>query len=281
MLPKILDHAKMHNIRPNKSLGQNFILDINFCKSFILHEKISDKIVLEIGPGLGTLTRAILSYEPFKLVCLEKDAKCIPILKEIALVHPNLEFEEADVMKYLMHYKQNPLNFKFDSIISNLPYNIASRVLVDLIEIIVLGASIKSITIMVQKEVADRILGLPNSKNYGLLTVLVNSVCNVTRIVNVGPQMFYPVPNVTSTVINLTPKNDIIDSKLFNQIKILAKNGFNQRRKILKSSMKDFIKFIPENLWLLRAENLTGEDYKNIAINSLNIIQFDKNLNSM
>lgn len=311
-LPKVLDHAKMYDIFPNKSLGQNFILDINFCKKIIQHEIIQGQNILEIGPGLGSLTRAILDQSPKRLLCLEKDRKCIRVLDDISKIYNNLAFIEVDALDYIKQYKMyyknisnkntvknsqtkenlgdeeelknklasqdiddfnyhknlvDDLNeFKIDSIISNLPYNVGNRIIIEVIQLVTMGAKIRSMTFMVQKEVADRILSPYGSKIYGQLSVLVQSMCNVTRIMNVSPDVFHPAPKVMSTVLHFCPK--IMDEKssiLFKEIKLLTTSGFGQRRKIIKTSMKNFLKYIPENMWHLRAENLTVEDYMKIA----------------
>lgn len=276
MLPKILDHALQYDIRPNKTLGQNFILDINFCQKIISHENIVGKNILEIGPGLGSLTRAILSKNPSNLLCLEKDSKCIQILRDIQKHYPKLEFHEVDALNFIKKIKVDTIKsdkfdlikFNIDSVISNLPYNVGNRIIIDLIELICLGAQIKSMTFMVQKEVADRILAEPNCKEYGQLTVLINSVCDVTRIMNVGPQIFYPPPKIESSVLHFTPRSNNkyqITLKFFETIKTLTCASFNQRRKIIKTSMKNFLPFIPVEFWSKRAENLTIENYIDIA----------------
>jgi 16S rRNA (adenine1518-N6/adenine1519-N6)-dimethyltransferase len=262
-LPSIQEHARMHGILAKKSLGQNFLFDTNITDKVVSHAgKIEGKDVIEIGPGPGGLTRSILKQNPHKLVVIEKDARCIDLLRELQQYHPSLEIIEEDAMKFDL----SSLGLLRPKIISNLPYNIGTELLFKWIEQI---EHFADFTLMFQKEVADRICAKENDNNYGRLSVMVALVANAQKCFDLSPKAFTPPPKVFSSVIHIVPKQDQYPKKLLNYAAEFVKQAFSARRKMIRKNLsgfldsEDFIKLdIPETL---RAENISPENYIKIC----------------
>ncbi len=253
----------MHGILAKKSLGQNFLFDSNITDKVASYaEKISDMDVIEIGPGPGGLTRSILKQNPRKLVVIEKDSRCINLLREVQQYHPNLEIIEEDAMKFDLI----DLALNKPKIISNLPYNIGTELLFKWIEQI---EHFSDFTLMFQKEVADRICAKENDNHYGRLSVMVALVAESQKCFDLSPQAFTPPPKVFSSVIHVTPKLEQYPKKLLNFAAEFVKQAFSARRKMIRKNLagflqaKDFEKLnISETL---RAENISPEDYIRIC----------------
>jgi 16S rRNA (adenine1518-N6/adenine1519-N6)-dimethyltransferase len=227
-----------HGFRHSKSLGQNFLSDIHIIESIVDGSDIAENdLVIEIGPGMGVLTAAA-AERAGKVVAVEIDKNLIPILKETLSEYDNIEVINADIMKTdlreIAAANQPPENGKV-RIIGNLPYYITTPIVMKLLEEHVPA---DSITIMMQKEVADRIKASPGGKDYGALTVAVNFYCTVTHVANAPKEVFVPRPKVDSTVIRLDLREkcpvELIDEKLFFET---VKSGFGQRRKTLLNSL--------------------------------------------
>ncbi len=275
------EFIKKYELNAKKSLGQNFILDKNFtdkiAKSAVDKDKkdFADEIILEIGPGPACLTRSILDLNPKKLIVIEKDARCIKILQEIQEFYgkEKLEIINEDALlideeKILAPFFKDD-NFK---IISNLPYNIGTVLLIKWLKII---DKISSMTLMLQKEVAQRISAKVNDKNYGRISVLTQLFAESKILFEVNKNIFTPPPKVTSAIIQISPLSKPIceiDVKILEKLTFFA---FNQRRKMIKSSLKnvDFIDNLKIDEVLsktninseLRAQNLTIIDFCKIA----------------
>jgi 16S rRNA (adenine1518-N6/adenine1519-N6)-dimethyltransferase len=265
-LPSIAKHAKQNGIEPKKSLGQNFLFDSNLCDKIAATADIKkDDVIIEIGPGTAGLTRSILSQNPSKLIVFEKDSRCINLLNDIKYYYPNLEIFEKDALTLNLKefLKTNNISGKV-KILSNLPYNISTTLIANWMKDLDL---IKSIHVMVQKEVADRIKSEPNSKNYGRLSVLCQMNCKIEKDFDVSPDSFYPKPKIWSSVISFFPKEALYDLDIIENIEKITHIAFSMRRKMLKASLK---KHLPEDAISeidlnLRAENISVEQYINIA----------------
>ncbi|MCI8284289.1 MAG: 16S rRNA (adenine(1518)-N(6)/adenine(1519)-N(6))-dimethyltransferase RsmA [Firmicutes bacterium] len=225
-----------HGFRHSKSLGQNFLTDINIIDAIIEGSEIgSEDLVIEIGPGMGVLTAAAAEAAG-RVIAVEIDRHLIPILKDTLAEYDNIEIINADIMKTdLTELIESNRQAGRVRIIGNLPYYITTPIVMKLLEERVPA---DSITIMMQKEVADRMKAEPGGKTYGALTVAVGFYCTVSHVANAPKEVFVPRPKVDSTVIRLDirekPPVELINEKIFFET---IKNGFGQRRKTLLNSL--------------------------------------------
>lgn len=276
-----------YDIKPIKSLGQNFIIDKNIIDKIIEKSMIGKgDLVIEIGPGIGVLTAAA-AEKASKVIAIEIDKKLIPILEETLSEYNNIEIINNDIMKInfrgiLEQNKEiNGQRIKGVKILGNLPYYITTPIIMKILEDRVAA---DSITVMLQKEVADRIKAKPGSKIYGALSVAVQYYCNVVHVANVSKEVFVPRPKVDSSVIRL----DLRKEKLFllndeNVFFAVVKAGFGQRRKTLLNSLtgiygltKDEIASIIKRSGIdpgRRAETLQLQEFAALA----NMIQLKNN----
>ena len=216
--------------RIKKELGQHFLNDKETLERISVICNLKKKLVIEIGPGKGSLSRYILKRNPLKLILIEKDTSLRPYLSKIKQDFPNLiEIIFADAL----NLKLNKIFPNKISLVANLPYNIATTLIINWLRYI---QSFESIVVMVQKEVAERLTAKVSSKFYSRLSVLVQVHANVKKILDIDPTKFNPQPKVNSTVIKLVPKK-IIN---FNYEKLdqILKICFSQRRKMLKNNLK-------------------------------------------
>ena len=229
---------KKHGFRHSKSLGQNFLSDIHIIEDIVDGSDIEpEDLVIEIGPGMGVLTAAA-AERAGKVIAVEIDKKLIPILKETLAEYDNVQVINADIMKTDLTeiVKANrPTDGGKVRVIGNLPYYITTPIIMKLLEE---NVPADSITIMMQKEVADRIKAAPGGKDYGALTVAVGFYCTITHVADAPKEVFVPRPKVDSTVIRLDLRKecpvDLIDQKIFFET---VKGGFGQRRKTLLNSL--------------------------------------------
>jgi len=269
-LPPLRDVILKYDLEAKKSLGQNFLHDLNLTsKIALLNGPIENSTILEIGAGPGALTRGLLASGAKKVIAIERDKRCIPALIDIANYYDGkLEILERDALKFDLN---EIVDFENLKIISNLPYNIGTELLVQWLTPITWPPKWKDMTLMFQKEVADRIVAKPSTKAYGRLSVLAQWRCNTDIRMTVSPEAFRPKPKVQSAVVSIkaldAPKyyaNQIILEKL-------VKAGFGQRRKMIRSSLKLFDVNINGHLKdvdlkpTLRAENLTVSDWCRLA----------------
>lgn len=228
-----LELLKKHNFTFNKSYGQNFIFDTNLLESIVEKVNVHDKIVLEIGPGAGTLTRILAKYAR-KVVAYEIDTNLKPILQENLAECNNVEVIYGDIMKISMSDIEKTLGDKY-IIVANLPYYITTPIIFKFLEN---ANNMQSMSIMVQKEVADRLVAQPNTKDYGAITASIDYRGNAKIIKNVGRQMFTPPPNVDSAIVKID-----LDSTKYNvtNTKTLDKTiacVFAMRRKTIENNLK-------------------------------------------
>lgn len=235
-LPPLRDVIRTHELQARKSLGQNFLLDLNLTlKVARTAGDLSECTVLEVGPGPGGLTRALLVAGAKRVVAVEKDPRCLPALAEIAAHYPGrLEVLEADALTIDLERIADGGPLK---IVANLPYNVGTQLLVDWITSANWPPVWQSLTLMFQKEVAERIVAAPASKAYGRLGVLAGWRCHATLAFEVGPKAFTPPPKVTSAIVHLTPRKAPLDCDL-KALERLTAAAFGQRRKMLRASLK-------------------------------------------
>lgn len=267
-----------YNIRANKSLGQNFLINQNVVDSIIDNSNITkEDLVIEIGPGLGTLTRFLLE-KANKVICVELDKNMIKILKDRFKLYDNIEILNNDILKtdlnkIIKEQKQNN-EIKNVKIVANLPYYITTPIIMKLLES---NLDINSITVMIQKEVADRLIEIPGGKNTGAITYAIYYYCTSEKILEVENNSFIPEPEVTSEVIKLNiRKNPPIEVKNKELLFNIIKKAFMQRRKTLLNSLvnskvflnkEDVIKVLKElNIDInIRPEKLTLDEFAQIA----------------
>lgn len=235
-LPPLREVIATHYLRAKKSLGQNFLLDLNLTTKIArIAGDLSACDVLEIGPGPGGLTRGLLAERARRVVAIEKDARCLPALAEIAAAYPDRLIvlnDDALAADWAAHLKP-PIR-----IVANLPYNVGTELLIRWLIPPVWPPQWSSLTLMFQREVAERIVAREGSKAYGRLAVLAQWRCEARIALNLPPEAFTPPPKVSSAVVHLTaleaPKFPA-DQKVLERV--VAK-AFNQRRKMLRASLK-------------------------------------------
>lgn len=236
ILPPLREVIATHDLRAKKSLGQNFLLDLNLtAKIARIAGDLSECDVLEIGPGPGGLTRGLLAEGARRVVAIEKDARCLPALAEITAAYPDrlsVLNDDALAVDWAAHLKP-PIR-----IIANLPYNVGTELLIRWLIPPVWPPQWSSLTLMFQREVAERIVAREGSKAYGRLAVLAQWRCEARIALNLPPEAFTPPPKVSSAVVHLSaleaPKFPA-DQKVLERV--VAK-AFNQRRKMLRAALK-------------------------------------------
>ncbi|WP_299150118.1 16S rRNA (adenine(1518)-N(6)/adenine(1519)-N(6))-dimethyltransferase RsmA [uncultured Tateyamaria sp.] len=245
-LPPLRQVIADHELRARKSLGQNFLLDLNLTAKIARQAgDLSGVDVLEIGPGPGGLTRGLLSEGARKVLAIEKDARCLPALAEIAARYPDqLEVIEGDALDIdpLAHLTP-PIR-----VAANLPYNVGTELLVRWLTPPTWPPFWQSLTLMFQREVAERIVAQPGSKTYGRLAVLAQWRADTRIALNLPPEAFTPAPKVSSAVVHLTalpaPRFEA-DAQVLSRVVAMA---FNQRRKMLRAALKGLVPDIEDRL---------------------------------
>ena len=245
-LPPLREVITAHQLTARKSLGQNFLLDLNLTAKIARQAgDLSACDVLEIGPGPGGLTRGLLSEGARRILAIEKDNRCLPALEEIEKAFPGrLQVINEDALRLdPTQYLTAPIR-----IISNLPYNVGTELLIRWLTPPNWPPFWKSLTLMFQKEVAQRIVAQPGSKAYGRLAILAQWRSEVKIVLNLPPDAFTPPPKVSSAVIHLealqTPRYEA-DQKA---LESLVAAAFNQRRKMLRSALKGLSPEIEDHL---------------------------------
>lgn len=246
-LPPLRDVIRRHGLAARKTLGQNFLLDINLTRRIARSAApLNECNVVEIGPGPGGLTRALLLEGAHRVVAIERDERCLPALAELAAAFPGrLEVLPGDALA-IDPAELVPAPRK---IVANLPYNVATPLLIAWLPRI---ADFVDFTLMFQKEVAARLVAPPDSRDYGRLSVLTQWLATVERLFDIAPKAFVPPPKVTSTVVRLTPRpapQASCDQAVLERVTAAA---FGQRRKMLRQSLKS----LGDAAALLRAANV-------------------------
>jgi 16S rRNA (adenine1518-N6/adenine1519-N6)-dimethyltransferase len=258
---------KKYGVRPSKKLGQNFLIDKNTSSKIARQlTRPEGKIVMEIGCGLGGLTENLLELPIQKLIAVEYDRACIKYLRDLREKNPKIQLVAEDALRI----DENALaGGKRFSIVSNLPYNISVVLLIKWLDNLSL---IDEMVLMFQKEVAERIAAKPGSKLYGIVSVLAQYMCNIEYCFDVPPSVFYPPPKVMSGIISVLPK-EIDEDKIrtYKKIKMLCNKAFNQRRKMLRNTMKDLFEDPEKELrsiglsGQMRPEELSVDDFERLA----------------
>ncbi|MWB77354.1 16S rRNA (adenine(1518)-N(6)/adenine(1519)-N(6))-dimethyltransferase RsmA [Pseudooceanicola sp. 216_PA32_1] len=245
-LPPLRQVIATHGLSARKSLGQNFLLDLNLTAKIARHAgDLSASDVLEIGPGPGGLTRGLLAEGARRVLAIEKDARCLPALAEIAEAYPGrLEVIEGDALKIdpLAHLTP-PIR-----IAANLPYNVGTELLVRWLTPPEWPPFWESLTLMFQREVAERITATPGSKAYGRLALLAAWRAEARIVLSLPPEAFTPPPKVSSAVVHLTALPEPrypADPKVLERVVAAA---FNQRRKMLRAALKGLAPDIEDRL---------------------------------
>ncbi len=289
-LPSISKLIQNNNIKADKRLGQNYIVDHTFTDHMVKAAgDTSNSVIIEIGPGLGSLTRSILSISNArKIIAIEKDQQFLPILDQLAKLSNNrvniinadaMIIDEIDLIDN--QFKNNlsdvglipPYSVE---IIANLPYNIATALIYKWLKIIFKHSlsdnfRISGITVMLQKEVADRITAPTRSKSYGYLSVLSQWLCSSSQLFDVPAEAFWPQPKVVSTVVHLSPYQLATKKFGIKQLEHICSISFSQRRKTIKSTLGKCLDNSSEAFNKLgidpskRPEELSVDDFINIA----------------
>ena len=281
-MKNILEETKFimdkYKIRANKSLGQNFLIDDNVVNEIVEGSNVNkEDLIIEIGPGLGTLTEFLLEKAQ-KVICIELDERMINILNDRFKLYDNFEIINKDVLKVdlqqlIKHEKENS-KIKNVKVVANLPYYITTPIIMKLLEE---QLDLESITVMVQKEVGDRLIAIPGEKETGAITYTVYYYAESQKILEVPNNSFIPEPEVTSEVIKLNIRKkepiEVSDKKLMFKI---IKNAFMQRRKTLVNALTNSKIFLnkEEGIKILkeiglneniRAEKLTLQNFADIT----------------
>ncbi len=268
-LPPLREVIAAHGLSARKALGQNFLLDLNLTRRIArAGGPLAESHIVEIGPGPGGLTRALLLEGAPHVTAIERDRRALPALQEIAAAAPGrLTVVENDALgfDYAKLRDGRPVR-----IVANLPYNIATPLLVGWLSLEPWPPCWSSLTLMFQREVADRIVAAPRSKAYGRLAVLTQWRATAKRLFDVPARAFTPPPKVTSAVVRLEPRADAEPLPVA-AIETVTAAAFGQRRKMLRASLKQLWPD-PEPILqehgigpTLRAEDLTVEDFLHLA----------------
>ena len=236
-LPPLREQLEAHGLLARKSFGQHFLLDLNITRKIArLAAPLEGRAVIEVGPGPGGLTRALLEAGA-TVITVEKDPRFLPLLAELAAVADGrLVLVEADALKVdeaellAAHAPGLPAR-----VISNLPYNVGAPLLVKWLH---QARRFEALTLMFQKEVAERIAARTGSDAYGRLGVLSQAVCEAAIVMNLPARAFTPPPKVESAVVQLTPRADGPEPRLLAALERVTQAAFGQRRKMLRSSLK-------------------------------------------
>ncbi len=235
-LPPLREVVEKHDLRAKKSLGQNFLFDLNLtCRIARAAGDLSNHTVIEIGPGPGGLTRALLHEGARKVIAIEMDPRAMHALEEISLHYPGrLEVIQGDALKVDMRtlVPEGPVR-----IVANLPYNVGTQLLLHWLEQDPWPPFYESLTLMFQKEVAERIIATEEDKAYGRLGIIAGWRCYAEKLFDVSREAFNPPPKVTSSIVHLIPKTNPLPCKL-KYLEQVTAAAFGQRRKMLRQSLK-------------------------------------------
>ncbi|MBP6769156.1 MAG: 16S rRNA (adenine(1518)-N(6)/adenine(1519)-N(6))-dimethyltransferase RsmA [Reyranella sp.] len=265
-LPPLRETIAAHGLDAKKRFGQHFLLDLNLTRRIArAAAPLGEGTVIEIGPGPGGLTRALLLEGAGHVVAVEVDARAFgPLLELQAAADGRLDLLEADALKI----EPRDLGAAPLRIVANLPYNVSTALLVRWLHA---ANDITDMVLMFQKEVVDRLVAAPRTKDYGRLSVLAQHVCEVRRLFDVAPTAFVPPPKVTSAVARLTPRPQAARLADLRPLERVTAAAFGQRRKMLRGSLAGVYANPVATLERLglqptaRAEELTVDDFVRLA----------------
>jgi 16S rRNA (adenine1518-N6/adenine1519-N6)-dimethyltransferase len=235
-LPPLREVIRRHGLTPKKSLGQNFLFDLNLTARIArAAEPLENITVVEVGPGPGGLTRALLALGARRVVAIERDQRAIAALEEIGARYPGqLEIVAGDALRVDPRDQLGPERAR---VVANLPYNIATALLIGWLTAEPWPPWYDSLLLMFQREVAERIVATPGSKSYGRLSVLAGWRTEAKLLFDVAPSAFVPPPKVTSSVVRLTPRPVPLACQSI-ALQRVTEAAFGQRRKMLRQSLK-------------------------------------------
>ncbi|MGZ5928462.1 MAG: 16S rRNA (adenine(1518)-N(6)/adenine(1519)-N(6))-dimethyltransferase RsmA [Rhizomicrobium sp.] len=235
-LPPLRDVIAAHDLAAKKSLGQNFLLDLNQTRKIARAAGASDGgVFYEVGPGPGGLTRALLSEGAEKIIAVERDQRCLPALAEIAAAYPGkLEIINADALTL----DESAILPPGTRIAANLPYNVGTGLLIKWLTGDSWPPFWSSLTLMFQREVAERIVAKPDSEHYGRLSVLAAWRTKAKILFDVNRSAFVPPPSVTSSIVRLEPLPEPVAAADLKKLEAVTAAAFGQRRKMLRQSLK-------------------------------------------
>lgn len=271
-LPPLRDVIREHGLAAKKTLGQNFLLDLNLTRRIARIAAPLDKATIyEVGPGPGGLTRALLMEGATRVVAVERDPRCIMALDDIRTAYPDrLTIINGDALaideRALFAGTQAPVR-----VVANLPYNVGTALLTRWLTTEPWPPWFASLTLMFQREVADRIVAEPGSRTYGRLSVLAQVRCHARIAMTVPARAFVPPPKVTSAVVHLVPFEPAPGQPAMTTIAKITAAAFGQRRKMLRASLKSVIQDTEGFLTGLglsptaRAETLSVNDFVRMA----------------
>ena len=262
-LPTIQETLKKNKVKLNKSLGQNFLFDLNLTDKIVKQSKPLASTIIEIGSGPGSLTRSILKNKSATVYAIDKDAQSEKMLSDVKTMYKDrLKIIIEDALYYpIWNLGEAPRQ-----VISNLPYNVGTKMLITWLKYI---HNFDLLTLMFQKEVAERIVAKPGSKNYGRLSILTSWLTKSSKLFDIPSDAFIPRPKVKSSLIQLKPLSKPLYDVSFESLENITHMAFSQKRKMLKTSLKkingekilDDLNISPS----LRPENLSVIDFCKIA----------------
>jgi 16S rRNA (adenine1518-N6/adenine1519-N6)-dimethyltransferase len=239
-LPPLREVIATHHLSAKKSLGQNFIFDLNLTRRIAREAGVKDLIVFEVGPGPGGLTRALIAEGAKRVIAVERDRRCLPALVEIAAAKPGrLEIVEADALETDEAELLGKLNIPVPvAVVANLPFNVGTALLIKWLSTKAWPPWWSSLTLMFQKEVAQRICAEAGDEAYGRLSVLAKWRTRARILFDVSRSAFAPPPNVTSAVLRLEPLPAPRCAAELSDLEAVTAAAFGQRRKMLRGSLK-------------------------------------------
>ena len=252
-------------IKAKKSLGQNFLIDRKVLNQIVETVVIKNKEILEIGPGSGNLTSYILKKEPKKIYVVEKDDELSLLLNKKFNSEINIINDD------ILNISENKISDERLTVFGNLPYNISTEILSRWIVNLDKKFWFDSLVLMFQKEVADRIIAKSNTSKYGRLSILSNWKLNIKKITDIKPESFYPKPKIDSSLLLFTPKKKFFELKDAQNLEMITRVFFSQRRKMLKKPFNQIFKdskLVSEKFNInlnLRPQNLEPEIYFNLT----------------
>ncbi len=234
-LPPLREVIAAHGLNAKKSLGQNFLLDLNLTRKIARGAgDLTDGAIIEVGPGPGGLTRALLMEGAKHVIAIERDARCLPALEQISAAYPGrLTVIEGDAMTVDEAALASPTK-----IVANLPYNVGTALLIKWLTMEPWPPFWTSLTLMFQREVAERICAAPGGKAYGRLAVLSQWRSTPAILFDVPPTAFVPAPKVTSSIVHITPGAPPANAPSVGALERVTAAAFGQRRKMLRGSLK-------------------------------------------
>ena len=241
-MPSLRVTVEAFGLMAKKALGQNFLLDRNITDKIVrlsLEKQglkdFSGENVFEVGPGPGGLTRSVMRANPKSLTVVEMDERCIGIMEDIRRLAPEqMEIISGDALQVDFSVLKQPPRH----IVSNLPYNVSVPLLLNWLSNI---DAYRSLTLMFQKEVADRIMAPIKTKNYGRISILSQLQCQIDRLIDLSPECFVPAPKIWSSVLLFRPKEKTLSKEQIAKIEKITQAAFAQRRKMIRQSLKGYV----------------------------------------